>query len=67
MSQAHPGALPEGEFADTVVEESLRMQRLVEQMLVLTRTDESGVRDAPRGGPRRPRARVRRPGYAATG
>jgi signal transduction histidine kinase len=40
VAHAHPGALPEGELADAVLEESLRMQRIVEQMLVLTRTDE---------------------------
>lgn len=36
----YPGAMPEGELADAVLEESARMQRLVEQLLVLTRTDE---------------------------
>ncbi|MDQ4054267.1 MAG: ATP-binding protein [Actinomycetota bacterium] len=45
VTQAHPGAMPEGELADTVLEESVRMQRIVEQMLVLTRTDEDGVRE----------------------
>jgi signal transduction histidine kinase len=45
VTHAHPGALPEGELADTVLEESVRMQRIVEQMLVLTRTDEHGVRE----------------------
>lgn len=45
VTQAHPGALPEGELADTVLEEAARMQRIVEQMLVLTRTDEDGVRE----------------------
>ena len=45
VAQAHPGALPEGELADAVLEESLRMQRIVEQMLVLTRTDEGGLRE----------------------
>jgi len=45
VTQAHPVALPEGELADTVLEESVRMQRIVEQMLVLTRTDEAGVRE----------------------
>lgn len=44
VSQAHPGALPEGELAEAVLEEGLRMQRIVEQMLVLTRADERGVR-----------------------
>ncbi len=42
VSIAHPGALPEGELAQAVLEESLRMQRLVDQMLLLTRADESG-------------------------
>jgi signal transduction histidine kinase len=37
VAQAHPGALPEGELAATVLEESLRMQVLVDQLLVLAR------------------------------
>ena len=41
--RAHPGALPEGELADAVLEESARMQRLVEQLLLLTRADEGAV------------------------
>ena len=41
--RAHPGALPEGELADAVLEESARMQRLVEQLLVLARADEGVV------------------------
>jgi signal transduction histidine kinase len=45
VARRHPEALPEGELAEAVVEESLRMQRIVEQMLVLTRTDESGLRE----------------------
>ena len=45
VARTHPDALPEGELADAVLEESLRMQRIVEQMLVLTRTDESGLRE----------------------
>ncbi len=45
VERRHPGALPEGELADAVLQESVRMQRIVEQMLVLTRTDERGVRD----------------------
>ena len=45
MAQAHPDALPEGELADVVFEETVRMQRLVDQMLLLTRTDEGGVGD----------------------
>lgn len=43
VARAHPGALPEGELADAVLEESVRMQRLVEQLLVLTRADEGAV------------------------
>ncbi len=45
VARTHPEALPEEELADAVLEESLRMQRIVEQMLVLTRTDESGLRE----------------------
>ncbi|WP_435741840.1 sensor histidine kinase [Nocardioides sp. SYSU DS0663] len=40
VARAHPGALPEGELADAVLEESTRMQRLVEQLLLLARTDD---------------------------
>ena len=43
VARAHPGALPEGELADAVLEESARMQRLVEQLLLLNRADEGGV------------------------
>lgn len=43
VAHAHPGALPEGELADAVLEESARMQRLVEQLLLLTRADEGVV------------------------
>ncbi|WP_206051845.1 sensor histidine kinase [Nocardioides ferulae] len=43
VARAHPAALPDGELADTVLEESLRMQRLVEQLLLLTRADEGGL------------------------
>ncbi len=43
VAHAHPGALPEGELADTVLEESARMQRLVEQLLLLTRADEGAA------------------------
>jgi signal transduction histidine kinase len=39
VARAHPGALPEGELANAVLEESARMQRLVEQLLLLTRAD----------------------------
>ena len=45
VARTHPGALPEGEFADTVFEETVRMQRLVDQMLLLTRTDEGRTGD----------------------
>jgi len=37
VAQAHPGALDEGELAATVHEETVRMQALVDQLLVLTR------------------------------
>ena len=43
VARTHPGALPEGELADAVLGESARMQRLVEQLLVLTRADEGAV------------------------
>ena len=45
VERTHPGALPEGEFADTVFQETVRMQRLVDQMLLLTRTDEGRTGD----------------------
>jgi signal transduction histidine kinase len=48
VSQAHPGALPEGELAEIVQAESLRMQRLVDQMLLLTRADEGHAADVRR-------------------
>jgi signal transduction histidine kinase len=41
VARAHPAALPEGELADVVLEESDRMQKLVEQLLLLTRSNES--------------------------
>jgi signal transduction histidine kinase len=41
--RTHPGALPEGELAEAVLEESARMQRLVEQLLLLTRADGGGA------------------------
>jgi len=44
VAQAHPSALPEGELADTVVEEALRMQALVDQLLVLARAGEGRAR-----------------------
>jgi signal transduction histidine kinase len=40
VAHAHPGALGEGELADAVLAESARMQRLVEQLLLLTRADD---------------------------
>ncbi|MET0496342.1 MAG: HAMP domain-containing sensor histidine kinase [Actinoplanes sp.] len=43
VSLAHPGALPEGQLAEAVLEESARMQRLVEQLLLLTRTEDGAV------------------------
>ena len=48
VAKAHPGALPEGELAEAVLEEGARMQRLVEQLLLLTRADEGAVASAPR-------------------
>ena len=48
VAKAHPGALPEGELADAVLEEGARMQRLVEQLLLLTRADEGAVARNPR-------------------
>ncbi|MEV4280129.1 sensor histidine kinase [Actinoplanes xinjiangensis] len=44
VARSHPGALPEGELAEAVLEESGRMERLVEQLLLLTRTGGAGVR-----------------------
>ncbi|SNT60611.1 Signal transduction histidine kinase [Asanoa hainanensis] len=44
VARDHPGALPEGELTAAVLEESARMQRLVEQLLLLTR---DGVGRAP--------------------
>ena len=43
VTRAHPEALPEGELAEAVLEETARMQRLVEQLLLLTRADEGAV------------------------
>ena len=40
VAGAHPGALGEGELPELVLAETLRMQRLVDQMLLLTRADE---------------------------
>ncbi|GAB2600612.1 hypothetical protein Aab01nite_64950 [Paractinoplanes abujensis] len=42
VAQAHPAALPDGELAATVLEESARLQRLVDQLLLLTRADDGG-------------------------
>ncbi|MEV5002359.1 sensor histidine kinase [Nocardioides sp. LML1-1-1.1] len=47
VAQAHPAALPDGELAETVLEEAVRVQALVEQLLVLTRAGEGRAR-APR-------------------
>ncbi|WP_203828243.1 sensor histidine kinase [Actinoplanes palleronii] len=44
VSRLHPGALPEGELAGAVLEESARMERLVEQLLLLTRTGGAAAR-----------------------
>jgi signal transduction histidine kinase len=44
VARSHPGALPEGELAEAVLEESGRMERLVEQLLLLTRTGGAGPR-----------------------
>ena len=46
VARTHPGALPEGELADAVLEESARMQRLVEQLLLLTRADAGAITQA---------------------
>ena len=67
VAKAHPGALPEGELADAVLEEGERMQRLVEQMLLLARADEGAVARQPRDVDlddlaRTEARRVRRPG-----
>jgi signal transduction histidine kinase len=37
---AHPGAMDEGELAEIVLAESVRMQQLVDQLLLLTRSSE---------------------------
>lgn len=46
VSRAHPGSLPEGELAEAVLEEGARMQRLVEQLLLLTQADEGALQRA---------------------
>jgi signal transduction histidine kinase len=43
VARAHPGALPEAELAEAVLEESARLQQLIEQLLLLTRADEGVV------------------------
>jgi signal transduction histidine kinase len=43
VARTHPGAMPEGELADVVLEEAVRMQRLIEQLLLLTRADEGAL------------------------
>ena len=40
VAVSHPAAMPAEELAETVVAESVRMQRLVEQLLMLARADE---------------------------
>lgn len=42
VSRSHPDAIDQAELTDAVLEETARMQHLVEQMLVLTRTAEGG-------------------------
>ncbi len=44
VAHAHPGALPEAELADTVLEEALRMQALVDQLLALARAGDTRAR-----------------------
>ena len=48
VARAHPGALPDGELETAVLEEGERMQRLVEQLLLLSRADEGAVLRSPR-------------------
>ncbi|MDI6105675.1 ATP-binding protein [Actinoplanes sp. NEAU-A12] len=48
VARSHPGALSEGELAEAVLEESGRMERLVEQLLLLTRTGGAGAGARPR-------------------
>ena len=68
VARAHPGALPEGELAEAVLEEAARMQRLVEQLLLLTRADEGVVLRSPaRRRPRRPRRSTEAGGSGAPG
>jgi len=48
VARAHPGALGEGELSEAVLEESARMERLVGQLLMLTRVDEGALVATPR-------------------
>lgn len=45
VARAHPGAMPGGELAEVVLAETLRMERLVDQMLLLARADEGRAAD----------------------
>ncbi|MDR6175969.1 signal transduction histidine kinase [Nocardioides zeae] len=42
VARSHPAAIDQAELTEAVLEETARMQHLVEQMLVLTRTAEGG-------------------------
>lgn len=43
VARSHPAAVDREELVDTVLEETARLQHLVDQMLVLTRTSEGAV------------------------
>ena len=43
VAKAHPDRSPPGELADTVLAEALRMQRLVNDLLLLARADEHSL------------------------
>jgi signal transduction histidine kinase len=43
VAQAHPDRSPPGELAETVLAEALRMQRLVDDLLLLARADEHSL------------------------
>lgn len=43
VTRAHPAALPEGELAEVVLEEAVRMQGLVGQLLLLARAGEGAL------------------------
>jgi signal transduction histidine kinase len=43
VARAHPDRSPPGELAETVVAEALRMQRLVDDLLLLARADEHSL------------------------